>query len=125
MLRGTGRAVEDRLARVYSKTNQPVSIVGKAVATMSGEQASLPPGVQGVVRLFEASCEAFREVLGQSEAAADAVDFTGHLHDLSLTAGRVQALGEALTALTGNPLWVTRAEEVLRSYLSPDYMEPS
>ncbi len=49
------------------------------------------------------------------------MDFTGHMHDLSLTAGRVQALGEALTALTGDQAWVARADEVLRNYLSPDY----
>jgi hypothetical protein len=90
---------------------------------MIGEMISPLPDVEAVIRLFEASCDLFREALSQSESAADAVDFTGHLHDLSLTAGRVQALGEALTALTGNQSWVDRADEVLRSYLSPDYPE--
>ncbi len=88
---------------------------------MPGEMSSPPPNLEAVVRLFEASCDSFREALGQSESAADAVDFTGHMHDLSLTAGRVQALVEALTALTGDQAWVARADEVLRNYLSPDY----
>src|SRR5262249_23470145 len=99
------------------------SACGKAAMAMPGEKIAPLPNLDAVIRLFEASCDSFREALGQSESAADAVDFTGHMHNLSLTAGRVQALGEALTALTGNESWVARAEEVLRNYLSPDYPE--
>jgi len=77
-------------------------------------------GVAALERLFDRSCEIFRQALGDSESAADAVDFTGRLHDLSLSAGRVQAFGEALTVLTGNQLWNERAYEVLRNYLAPD-----
>jgi hypothetical protein len=48
------------------------------------------------------------------------MDFTGSLHDLSLAAGRVQALGEALTLLTGDPSWKEQANDTLRSYLSAE-----
>ena len=82
---------------------------------MPGEKSSPPPDLEAVIRLFEASCDSFREALGRSESAADAVDFTGHMHELSLSAGRVQALGEALTAMTGDRSWVARADEVLRT----------
>lgn len=77
-------------------------------------------GIAAVQRLFEHSCEQFRLALGESESAADAVDFTGHMHDLSLAAGRVQALGEALALLTGDQAWNAQAADVLRAYLSSD-----
>ena len=35
----------------------------------------------------------------------------------SFTAGRVRALGEALTLLTGSPEWTRRGDEVLAEYL--------
>lgn len=87
---------------------------------MSSAQEPLVLGIAAVQRLFEQSCEQFRVALGDSESAADAVDFTGHLHDLSLSAGRVQALGEALALLTGDQAWNKRAAEVVRAYLSSD-----
>lgn len=77
--------------------------------------------IAAVQRLFENSCEQFRLALGDSESAADAVDFTGHMHELSLAAGRVQALGEALALLTGDQGWNARAADVLRNYLSSDF----
>ncbi len=87
---------------------------------MSSAPEPLVLGIAAVQRVFESSCEQFRQALGESEAAADAVDFTGHMHDLSLAAGRVQALGEALSLLTGDQAWNKRAADVLRSYLSSD-----
>jgi hypothetical protein len=87
---------------------------------MSSTPEPLVLGIAAVQRVFESSCEQFRRALGESESAADAVDFTGHMHDLSLAAGRVQALGEALALLTGDQSWNTRAADVLRSYLSSD-----
>lgn len=74
-------------------------------------------GIVAVQRLFDASCEAFQSALGDSDDAADAIDFTGRMHELSLTAGRVQALGEALVLLTGDQDWNRRVKEVLRGYL--------
>lgn len=74
-------------------------------------------GIVAVQRLFEASCDAFQRALGDSDDAADAIDFTGRMHELSLTAGRVQALGEALVLLTGDQDWNRRVKEVLRGYL--------
>jgi sugar (pentulose or hexulose) kinase len=90
---------------------------------MSSAQEPLVLGIAAVQRLFESSCERFRQALSESEAAADAVDFTGHMHDLSLSAGRVQALGEALTLLTGDQSWSRRAAEVLRNYLISDLQD--
>ena len=87
---------------------------------MSSAPEPLVLGIAAVQRVFESSCEQFRQALGESEAAADAVDFTGHMHDLSLAAGRVQALGEALALLTGDQSWNKRAADVLRNYLSSD-----
>jgi sugar (pentulose or hexulose) kinase len=87
---------------------------------MSSAPEPLVLGIAAVQRVFESSCEQFRQALGESEAAADAVDFTGHMHDLSLAAGRVQALGEALSLLTGDQNWNKRAADVLRNYLSSD-----
>lgn len=90
---------------------------------MSYAQEPLVLGIAALQRLFDESCERFRETLGESESAADAVDFTGHMHNLSLAAGRVQALGEALALLTGDQSWNDRAAEVLRNYLSPDSLD--
>src|SRR5205807_7285452 len=83
------------------------------VAAVSSAQEPLVLGIAALQRLFESSCDAFRQALGDSEIAADAVDFTGRLHDLSLAAGRVQALGEALTLLTGDQSWNVRANDTL------------
>jgi hypothetical protein len=76
--------------------------------------ASLP----AVIDLFSGACDAFRRALSRSDdAALDAVDFTGSLHELGFQAGRVRALGEALTLLTGSPEWTRQAEEVLAEYM--------
>jgi hypothetical protein len=80
-------------------------------------------GIAALQRLFESSCDTFRQALGDSENAADAMDFTGSLHDLSLAAGRVQALGEALTLLTGDPAWQEQANDTLRSYLVAEHLD--
>ena len=80
-------------------------------------------GIAAIERLFETSCEAFRRALGDSDDAADAVDFTGRMHDLALAAGRVLAFGEALALLTGDQVWNTRAADVVRSYLTSDALE--
>lgn len=90
---------------------------------MSNAQEPLVLGIAALQRLFESSCDRFREALGDSESAADAVDFTGRLHELALAAGRVQALGEALSLLTGDQAWNTRAAEALHAYLGPDSAE--
>jgi hypothetical protein len=45
------------------------------------------------------------------------MDFTGKLHDLSLSAGRVQGLAEALSLITDETTWQERAEATLRAYL--------
>ena len=86
---------------------------------MSSAPEPLVLGIAAVQRVFESSCEHL-QALGESESAADAVDFTGHMHELSLAAGRVQALGEALSLLTGDQSWNKRAADVLRNYLSSD-----
>jgi hypothetical protein len=87
---------------------------------MSSTREPLVLGIAALQRLFESSCDTFRQALGNSENAADATDFTGSLHDLSLAAGRVQALGEALTLLTSDPSWKEQANDTLRSYLSAE-----
>ena len=84
---------------------------------MSSTPEPVVLGIVAVQRLFEASCETFRRALNASDDAADAIDFTGHMHTLSLTAGRVQALGEALVLLTGDQSWNRRAADELRGYL--------
>ncbi len=75
--------------------------------------------LQRVITLFEESCAAFAHLVINADEVADATDFTGKLHDLSMTAGRVQGLGAALAAFTGDTLWHTRARAVLREYLEP------
>lgn len=88
---------------------------------MSSSQPSQEPLVLGIAaleRLFETACEEFDRALGHSDDAADAVDFTGNMHILALAAGRVQAFGEALVLLTGDPMWKERADNVVRPYLS-------
>ena len=80
-------------------------------------------GIAAVQRLFEESCERFQQALGDSDDAADAVDFTGRMHDLALAAGRVQALGQALALLTGDQSWNEQAAEVVRSYLGSTMLE--
>ena len=86
-------------------------------------QEPLVLGLAALQRLYESSCETFRRALHDSDIAADAVDFTGRLHDLSLAAGRVQALGEALTLLTGDQSWNEQATDLLRSYLTSDSLD--
>ena len=91
---------------------------------MSSTQEPLVLGVAAVQRLFETACEEYAAALGDSDDAADAVDFTGRMHDLALAAGRVQAFGEALALLTGDQAWNTCAATLLRSYLgasTPDH----
>lgn len=84
---------------------------------MSSTQEPVILGIVAVQRLFEAACAVFQHALNASDDAADAIDFTGHMHNLSLAAGRVQALGEALVLLTGDQSWNQRAAEALRGYL--------
>lgn len=75
-------------------------------------------GMSGVIALFSSACDAFRRALSRSDdAALDAVDFTGSLHELGFQAGRVRALGEALTLLTGSSVWTSQAEAVLAEYM--------
>ena len=84
---------------------------------MSSAQEPVVFGIIAVQRLFEASCAAFQHALATADDAADAIDFTGHMHDLSLSAGRVQALGEALVLLTGDQQWNRVAATTLGGYL--------
>lgn len=74
-------------------------------------------GVGRVAALFDESCAAFGRLVANADEAADAMDFTGKLHDLSLSAGRVLGLSEALAAFTGSGEWHDRAAAVLREYL--------
>lgn len=84
---------------------------------MSSTPEPLVLGIAAIERLFDEACETFTHALGDSDTAADAVDFTGSMHEMALAAGRVQAFGEALALLTGDQTWNTRAVDVLRSYL--------
>ncbi len=84
---------------------------------MSSTQEPLALGITAVQRRFETACEEFGLELGDSDDAADAVDFTGHMHALALAAGRVLAFGEALTLLSGDQSWTERASVVVRPYL--------
>jgi hypothetical protein len=90
---------------------------------MSSTEEPLVLGIAALQRLFETRCDEFRQALGNTENAADAMDFTGHLHILALAAGRVQALGEALTLLTGDQTWNQRANDTVRSYLTAERMD--
>lgn len=74
-------------------------------------------GLLAIIELFTHACESFGHALSRTDDALDAVDFAGSLHELGFDAGRVRALGEALTLLTGSPEWTRRAEEVLAEYL--------
>ncbi len=86
-----------------------------------GDEAMEAGGVvlQGVITLFEQNCTAFAHLVINADEVADATDFTGKLHDLSLTAGRVQGLGAALATFTGDTMWHARARAALREYLEP------
>ena len=86
-----------------------------------GDEAMKPAGagLQTVITLFEESCAAFAHLVINADEVADATDFTGKLHDLSLTAGRVQGLGAALAAFTGDAVWHDHARAALREYLEP------
>ena len=74
-------------------------------------------GLPAVIDLFSRSCESFARALNRTDDVLDAVDFAGSLHDLGFNAGRVRALGEALTLLTGSLEWRRQADEVLAEYL--------
>lgn len=82
-----------------------------------GEGGTVAAGLAGVIDLFTHACETFQHVLERSDNILDATDFTGALHALGFTAGRVRALGEALTLLTGSPEWTRQADEVLAEYM--------
>jgi hypothetical protein len=85
---------------------------------MAGEAVDAGGGLPAVVELFRRACESFGRALVRSdEAVLDATDFAGSLHELGITAGRVRALGEALTLITGDPAWTRQAEEVLAEYM--------
>ena len=88
---------------------------------MSDEERTLPR----VIALFDQSCDAFARLVANADEAADAMDFTGKLHDLSLAAGRVQGLGEALYAFTGDAGWRERADAALRTYLGSSIVRES
>jgi hypothetical protein len=75
-------------------------------------------GLPAVVEIFVHACDAFNSLLVRSDDVADEVDFTGSLHALGFEAGRVSALAEALTLLTGSPAWAAQAKEVLAEYLA-------
>lgn len=81
--------------------------------------------LEGVIGLFEESCAAFTQLVANADEAADAMDFTGKLHELSLQAGRVQGLGAALTTLTGDQMWHDRVETTLAEYLGSSIAQDS
>lgn len=74
-------------------------------------------GLPSVIDIFNRSCESFARALTRSDDLLDATDFAGSLHDLGFNAGRVRALGEALTLLTGSPEWLRQADQVLAEYM--------
>ncbi len=75
-------------------------------------------GVAAIIDLFIRASADFTLSLVRSDDVADEVDFTGSLHQLGFEAGRVSALGQALTMLTGNPTWTERADDVLAEYMA-------
>ena len=75
--------------------------------------------IQRVTALFDESCARFTRLVVDADEVADATDFTGKLHELSLTAGQVQGLAEALAVFTGDLVWRDRATATLREYLEP------
>jgi len=93
---------------------------GERLLSVPSQPEPLILGISAVQRRFESGCDEFLRALSDSDEAADAVDFTGKLHELSLAAGRVQAFAEALTLLTGDQTWNERAREMLRAYLTSD-----
>ncbi|MDB5076622.1 MAG: hypothetical protein JWO42_2801 [Chloroflexi bacterium] len=82
----------------------------------SGKMAAA--GLPSVVDIFVHACDSFSGLLVRSDDVADEVDFTGSLHALGFEAGRVSALAEALTLLTGSPAWRAQATEVLAEYMA-------
>lgn len=80
-------------------------------------QRAVSAGLPAVIELFAHACESFGQALGRSDNVLDATDFAGSLHELGFVAGRVRALGEALTLLTGSPEWTRQADEVLAEYM--------
>ncbi|MBV8457611.1 MAG: hypothetical protein JO122_13460 [Acetobacteraceae bacterium] len=86
--------------------------------TNNGSGRSVSHGVQAVIDLFLRDCETFMRALAGADNVADEVDFTGSLHELAIDAGRVQALGEALSLFTANPEWKRQADDVVSDYLT-------
>ena len=85
---------------------------------MAGNVVDAGGGLPAVVDLFRRACESFTRALARAdEAVLDATDFAGSLHELGFNAGRVRALGEALTLITGELAWTRQAEEVLAEYM--------
>jgi hypothetical protein len=76
------------------------------------------PGLSAIVELFTRACTSFSQALVRSDYIADEVDFTGSIHQLGFDAGRVSALGQVLSIMTGNPAWTARADEVLAEYMA-------
>jgi hypothetical protein len=76
-------------------------------------------GLNAVIDLFLHAAQAFNRSLGRSDDVADEIGFTGSIHELGFTAGRVQALAEALTLLTGSSEWTNQARNLLAEYLEP------
>jgi hypothetical protein len=83
----------------------------------TAEEALSAAGLPAVIDLFTRACTAFGQALERTDNVLDATDFTGTLHLLGFTAGRVRALGEALTLLTGRSEWLRQADEVLAEYM--------
>ena len=84
----------------------------------NGSSELAAAGLPAVIDLFARACDAFQRSLGSSDDVFDATDFTGSLHELGYNAGRVRALGEALSLMTGSPEWRIQAEEVVAEYLA-------
>ncbi len=83
----------------------------------NGSLGASGAGLPGVIDLFAQACEAFGRSLGQTDTVQDEMDFAGSLHELGFNAGRVRALGEALTLLTGSLEWIRQADELLAEYM--------
>lgn len=82
------------------------------------QAAEMPAaGMLAVIDLFTHACVAFEQALTRTDNMLDATDFTGSIHDLGFNAGRVRALSEALTLLTGSPEWRRQGDAVLAEYL--------
>jgi hypothetical protein len=82
------------------------------------DQGYIAAGLPALIELFASACDVFTRSLSRSDDVADEVDFTGSLHELGFGAGRVSALGQALTVITGNTGWTAQADAVLAEYLA-------